>query len=89
MIKIGKSMLKTSYSWRGNDIIRKQIPRFNDTVTKMSISIRNELSLITFLLLPLILCTAERLKTYVTLSSNQIIEQFITHSQVRLNSSTI
>ena len=27
-------MLKASYSWRGNNIIRKRIPRINDTVTK-------------------------------------------------------
>jgi len=27
-------MLKASYSWRGNNIIRKRIPRTNDTVTK-------------------------------------------------------
>jgi len=27
-------MLKASYSWRGNNIIRKRIPRINDTVTE-------------------------------------------------------
>jgi len=28
-------MLKASYSWRGNKITRKRIPRINDTVTKL------------------------------------------------------
>ena len=41
-------MLNASYSWRGNDIIRKKISRINDTVTKMSISIWNEVLLIKF-----------------------------------------
>jgi len=33
-IKLDKSVLKASHSWRSNNIIGKQIPRINNTITK-------------------------------------------------------
>jgi len=32
--KFGNSMLKTGYSWRSNNMIRKRIPHINNMVTK-------------------------------------------------------
>jgi len=56
-------MLKASPSWRGNDIIRERIPRINDTVIKKLPSLfEMKCCLSSFMLLPLVLRTAERLK---------------------------
>jgi len=44
-IKFGKSVLKASHSWRRrNNIIRKQIPHINNTITKITVCFGNNVT---------------------------------------------
>jgi len=83
-------MLKIGYSRRSNNMIRKRIPRINNIVTeKMTVSTWNNVTLIEFHATASGITHNGTFEKYIDMNTNPIIEYFVTHYQIRLNSSTV
>jgi len=92
-IKFGKSVLKAkNHSWRRNNIIGKQteISHINNTITKNGLSFWNS---VTFGQLQAIASSnttyGRAFEKNVRINANQIIEHFIAHYQITLNSPVV